>query len=141
MEFTMGNVKRIYVEKKEPFAVKAKELREEIDSYLGIKGIRNVRVFIRYDVENLSEETFEAACRMVFSEPPVDILYRETIEIPEGGRVFGVEFLPGQFDQRADSALQCVKFLKEDEEPLIRTAVTYLIEGEISDEEFARIRS
>ena len=66
MEFTMGNVKRIYVEKKEPFAVKAKELREEIDSYLGIKGIRNVRVFIRYDVENLSEETFEAACRMVF---------------------------------------------------------------------------
>ncbi|MDE6815866.1 MAG: phosphoribosylformylglycinamidine synthase, partial [Lachnospiraceae bacterium] len=137
----MGNVKRIYVEKKEPFAVKAKELREEIDSYLGIKGIRNVRVFIRYDVENLSEETFEAACRMVFSEPPVDILYRETIEIPEGGRVFGVEFLPGQFDQRADSALQCVKFLKEDEEPLIRTAVTYLIEGEISDEEFARIRS
>ena len=105
----MGNVKRIYVEKKAPFAVKAKELREEIGSYLGITGVKEVREFIRYDVENLSDATFEAACRTVFSEPPVDVLYRETIEIPEDGKVFSVEFLPGQFDQRADSALQCVK--------------------------------
>ncbi len=137
----MGNVKRIYVEKKAPFAVKARELQEEIGSYLGIAGVKNVRVFIRYDVENLSEDTFEAACRTVFSEPPVDILYRESIEIPKDSRVFSVEFLPGQFDQRADSALQCVKFLREDEEPLIRTAVTYLIEGGISDEEFDRIKA
>ena len=78
----MGNVKRIYVEKKAPFAVKARELQEEIGSYLGIAGVKNVRVFIRYDVENLSEDTFEAACRTVFSEPPVDILYRESIELP-----------------------------------------------------------
>ena len=137
----MGNVKRIYVEKKAPFAVKARELQEEIGSYLGIAGVKNVRVFIRYDVENLSEDTFEAACRTVFSEPPVDILYRESIELPKDSRVFSVEFLPGQFDQRADSALQCVKFLREDEEPLIRTAVTYLIEGGISDEEFDRIKA
>lgn len=73
----MGNVKRIYVEKKEPFAVKARELKEEIRSYLNIAGVENVRVFIRYDVENLSEDIFETACGIVFSEPPVDILYRE----------------------------------------------------------------
>ncbi|MBD5394430.1 MAG: phosphoribosylformylglycinamidine synthase [Lachnospiraceae bacterium] len=137
----MGNVKRIYVEKKAPFAVKAKELKEEISSYLGITGVREVREFIRYDVENLSDATFEAACRTVFSEPPVDVLYRENIDIPADGKVFSVEFLPGQFDQRADSALQCVKFLKEDEEPIIKTAVTYLITGEISDDEFTKIKS
>lgn len=137
----MGNVKRIYVEKKEPFAVKARELKEEIRSYLNIAGVENVRVFIRYDVENLSDDTFETACGIVFSEPPVDILYRENFEIPEGGRVFSVEFLPGQFDQRADSAVQCVKFLQEEEQPLIRTAVTYLVTGNISDEEFDRIKA
>ena len=137
----MGNVKRIYVEKKEPFAVKARELKEEIQSYLNIAGVKDVRVFIRYDVENLSEDTFESACRIVFSEPPVDILYREEIEIPKDGKVFSVEFLPGQFDQRADSAVQCVKFLKEDEQPVIRTAVTYMVTGGISEEEFSRIKA
>ncbi len=141
MKFTMGNVKRIYVEKKAPFAVKAKELKEEISSYLGITGVRDVRVFIRYDVENLSEETFERALCSVFSEPPVDILYRENIEIPSDGWVFGVEFLPGQFDQRADSAIQCVKFLKEDEEPVIKTAVVYLITGDITGDEMEKIKS
>ncbi len=137
----MGNVKRIYVEKKEPFAVKAKELKEELGSYLGIEGVKEVRVLIRYDVENISEAVFEKACRTVFSEPPVDMLYEEEIEIPTDGRVFGVEYLPGQFDQRADSAVQCVKFLKEDEEPVIRTAVTYLIVGQISDDEFEKIKA
>ena len=141
MNLTMGNVKRIYVEKKAPFAVKAKELKEEIGSYLGISGVKDVRVLIRYDVENLSEETFERAVNSVFSEPPVDILYRETIEIPADGKVFSVEFLPGQFDQRADSAMQCVKFFKEDEEPVIKTAVTYLIMGEVSEEEFEKIKA
>ena len=137
----MGNVKRIYVEKKEPFAVKAKELQEEIGSYLGVTGVNEVRVFIRYDVENLSQEVYEKACVTVFSEPPVDILYEETIEIPSDGKVFSVEYLPGQFDQRADSAVQCVKFLKEDEEPIIKTAVTYLITGSVSDDEFAKIKA
>ncbi|MCH5271323.1 MAG: phosphoribosylformylglycinamidine synthase [Lachnospiraceae bacterium] len=137
----MGSVKRIYVEKKPPFAVKAKELHEELKNYLGIEGITRVRVFIRYDVESLSEDTFEKACRTVFSEPPVDELYREHIDLLPGERVFSVEYLPGQFDQRADSAVQCVKFLKEDEEPIIKTAVTYVIGGKISDEEFARIKA
>ena len=137
----MGNVKRIYVEKKDPYAVKAKELKEEIGSYLGITGVEAVREFIRYDVENLSDETFERACQTVFAEPPVDILYRETIEVPANAKVFSVEFLPGQFDQRADSAVQCVKFLKEDEDPVIKTAVTYMVIGTISDDEFAKIKS
>ncbi|MCM1569595.1 MAG: phosphoribosylformylglycinamidine synthase [Roseburia sp.] len=136
----MGNVRRIYVEKKEPFAVKAKELHEELKNYLGIDA-EGVRVFIRYDVENISDEVFRKACRTVFSEPPVDDLYEEGIEIPANGRVFSVEFLPGQFDQRADSAVQCVQFLDENEEPVIRTAVTYLIEGNISEEDFARIKA
>ncbi|MDE7046073.1 MAG: phosphoribosylformylglycinamidine synthase, partial [Acetatifactor sp.] len=136
----MGNVRRIYVEKKEPFAVKAKELHEELKNYLGIN-VEGVRVFIRYDVENISDEIFSRACRTVFSEPPVDDLYEERIEIPEDGRVFSVEFLPGQFDQRADSAVQCIQFLKESEEPVIRTAVTYMILGDITEEEFDRIRA
>ena len=137
----MGNVKRIYVEKKEPFAVKARELEEDIKGYLGVNGLDKVRIFIRYDVENLSDETFERACNCVFSEPPVDTLYRENFDIPAGGRCFSVEFLPGQFDQRADSAVQCVRFLKEDEEPIIKTAVTYLLTGNISDHEFEKIMS
>lgn len=136
----MGNVRRIYVEKKEPFAVKAKELCDEIRNYLGIR-VEGVRKFIRYDVENISDEVFEKACRTVFSEPPVDYLYREGIEVPAGAKVFSVEFLPGQFDQRADSAVQCVRFLREDEEPVIRTAVTYMILGDVSEEQFDRIKA
>ena len=138
---TMGNVKRIYVEKKKDFAVKAMELKADLKNYLNLDGIEEVRMFIRYDVENLSDEVFEQACRTVFSEPPVDILYRETLEIPENGRVFSVEYLPGQFDQRADSAVQCVQFLKADEQPVIRTAVTYLITGEVTDGEFERVKA
>lgn len=136
----MGIVKRIYVEKREAFAVKAKELYEEIDSFLGIH-TEGVRIFIRYDAENISDAVFEKACSTVFSEPPVDDLYYEEIPIPEGARVFSVEYLPGQFDQRADSAVQCIRFLKEDEEPVIRTAVTYMILGNISEEAFARIKA
>ena len=132
----MGNVKRIYVEKKESFAVKARELEEELKSYLGITGLKKVRIFIRYDVENLTDAVFDKACKCVFSEPPVDDLYMENIDLSEGARCFSVEYLPGQFDQRADSAVQCVQFLKEDEQPIIMTAVTYLLFGTISDSDF-----
>ena len=137
----MSSVRRIFVEKKPAFAGKARELRHEIHSYLGIQAVTNVRVLIRYDVENISDEVFARACRTVFSEPPVDVLYLETFDMAPGSRVFSVEYLPGQFDQRADSAEQCVKFLREEEEPIIRTATTYVIEGDISDEEFASIRA
>ena len=136
----MGNVKRVYVEKKPEYAVQAKDLFHEIRSYLGISTLTGVRVLIRYDVENISEETFEKACRGVFAEPPVDVLYKETFPAAEGARVFSVEFLPGQFDQRADSAVQCVQFIKEDEKPVIRTATTYVIEGELTDEQFEAVK-
>ena len=137
----MSQVRRIYVEKKDAFAVNAKELHSEIKSYLGIEEVTGVRVLIRYDVENISDEVFETACNTVFSEPPVDILYKESFKIAENAKVFSVEYLPGQFDQRADSAVQCVKFLKEDEEPVITTAVTYVIEGNITDEQLESIKS
>ena len=137
----MSNVRRVYVEKKPAYAVQAKELKHEIRSYLGINDMTGVRVLIRYDVENISDEVFEAACKTVFSEPPVDQLYRETFEMGSEDRTFSVEYLPGQFDQRADSAVQCVKFLNEEEDPVIRSATTYVIEGNITDDEFAAIKS
>ena len=137
----MSNVKRVFVEKKPEFAVAAKALRHEIRHYLGIRSVSGVRVLIRYDVEDLSDETFEKACRGVFAEPPVDILYKETFPMKEGDHSFSVEYLPGQFDQRADSAEQCVRFIREDEIPVIRTATTYVIEGDITEEELAAIRS
>ena len=105
----MSNVRRVYVEKKPAFAVQAKELKHEVSSYLGIKSVTAVRVLIRYDVENISDEVFDKACKTVFAEPPVDDLYLENFEAAEGSRIFSVEFLPGQFDQRADSAVQCVQ--------------------------------
>ena len=137
----MADVRRIYVEKKDAFAVKAKELQEDLKNYLGMTGIDKVRVLIRYDVENISEETFQKACKTVFSEPPVDMLYEEQFQMPENAKCFSVEFLPGQFDQRADSALQCIQFLKEDEQPIIKTAVTYVLEGSVSDEDLEKIKA
>ena len=137
----MGSVRRVFVEKKPDYAVAAKELRHEIRRYLGIMDVTGVRVLIRYDVENISDDTFEKACSGVFAEPPVDILYKEEYPLSEGDRSFSVEFLPGQFDQRADSAEQCLRFIKEDESPVIRTATTYVIEGNISDDEFDAIRN
>ena len=136
----MSGVKRVFVEKKKPFAVNAKELLEEIGGYLGIKTITDVRVLIRYDIENLSEETYEKALTTVFSEPPVDDVYEGTFPAGKDDFVFSVEYLPGQFDQRADSAEQCVKFFNENETPVIKTAVTYVLTGTVTDEEKNRIK-
>lgn len=136
----MSNVRRVYVEKKPAYAVQAKELKHEISSYLGIKSVTGVRVLIRYDVENISDEVFEKACRTVFAEPPVDELYQESFETAEDSRIFSVEYLPGQFDQRADSAVQCVQFLDENSQPIIRSATTYVIEGTVTDEEFEAVK-
>ena len=135
----MGKVRRIYVEKKPQFAVSAKSLFSEIGNYLGIKGVTGVRVLVRYDISDVSDEVFKKAVKTVFSEPPVDDVYEETFDYK--GRVFSVEFLPGQFDQRADSAEQCLKLLNEDESPIIHTATTYVIEGDISDDEFSSIKT
>ena len=137
----MSKVRRVYVEKKENFAVAAKGLAHEVKSYLGVAGLEGVRVLIRYDVENISDEVFAEACRTVFSEPPVDDLYEEEFPMAANEKAFAVEYLPGQFDQRADSAVQCVKFLKEDEEPIIRSATTYVVAGDITEEEFEAIKA
>lgn len=130
-------VKRIYVEKKEAYAVTAKSLASEFKSYLGVE-VSNVRVLVRYDVENVSEETYKKAVKTVFSEPPVDYVYEEKFDFE--GKTFSVEYLPGQFDQRADSAEQCIKLLDENEEPIIHSATTYVVEGNISDEDFDAIK-
>ncbi len=137
----MGNVKRIYVEKKTPYAVRSKELKTELRSYLGMKGLETVRVLIRYDIENVSEETYQKSLGTVFSEPPLDLLYEESFPFDIQDKIFSVEYLPGQFDQRADSAQQCVKLLNEKEEPVIRSAATYILSGNISEEDFEKIRT
>ena len=137
----MSNVRRIYVEKKSPYAVHGKELLNEIKTYLGIKTLNAVRVLIRYDIENVSEATYKKALGTVFSEPPVDILFEEAFTKEEQNRIFTVEYLPGQFDQRADSAEQCVKLLNESETPVIRSATTYVLSGELTEDEFDRIKA
>ncbi len=135
------SVKRVFVEKKPEFAVQAKELRSEIESYLGITGVTGVRVLNRYDIENISESVYVEALATIFSEPPVDDVFETTFLHGADDTVFSVEYLPGQFDQRADSAEQCVKLLKETEEPVIKSATTYVISGKLTEEQVAAIKS
>ncbi|MCR5778670.1 MAG: phosphoribosylformylglycinamidine synthase [Lachnospiraceae bacterium] len=134
-------VRRIYVEKKAPFATKAAELADEIKNYIGVKGDIKVRHLIRYDVENISDDIFKKAEKSVFSEPPVDVLYEEDFEREADDVVFSVEFLPGQFDQRADSAEQCIRFLRDSEEPIIHTAEVYCLSGRLTKKEIEAIKS
>lgn len=134
-------VRRIYAEKKEPYAVKAQELKEEMESYLGITDVGRVRVLIRYDIENLSDETYSKSKGSIFSEPPVDYLYEESFPHEKDDIIFSVEYLPGQFDQRADSAVQCVKLLNENEEPIIRSATTYVVSAGLTAEEIEKLKA
>ena len=131
-------VYRIFVEKKKELANEAKALKAEFCNLLGINGLENVRVFNRYDVENITEELFTAAVNTVFSEPQLD---KVTYELPKtDGTVFAVEFLPGQFDQRADSAAQCIQIISCGERPTIRTAKVYILEGNLSQKDIAEIK-
>ena len=136
----MSKVKRVYVEKKPEYAVKAKELSEELTEYLNLN-ISNVRVLIRYDVENISDKTYEKALKTVFSEPPVDYVYEGKFPVEADDVVFSVEALPGQFDQRADSAEQCIKLLNEKEEAVIRCATTYVITGNLNAADIDKIKT
>ncbi len=135
------SVKRVFVEKKPEFAVQARELCDEIESYLGIAGVTGVRVLVRYDIENLSEDVYREALGAIFSEPPVDEVFEGDFVHGADDAVFSVEYLPGQFDQRADSAEQCVKLLKETEEPVIKTATTYVISGSLTKEELDAVKA
>ena len=141
MEEIMGVVRRIYVEKKPEFAVQAKEVLQEAKNYLGMKDLRQVRILTRYDIENISEEIFETACNGVFAELPVDMFYLEEFPHDAKDSIFSVEYLPGQFDQRADSAVQCVQFIDEEEEPTIRSATTYVLEGDLTKTEFETFKA
>ena len=127
-------IRRIFVEKKPEFAIAAKELKDEMAAYLGISA-DTVRALVRYDIENVSDETYEKAKVTVFSEPPVDDVYEEDFPHEEADFVFTVEYLPGQFDQRADSAEQCVRLLNAAEQPIIRSATTYVVGGALTDEQ------
>lgn len=137
---TMG-VRRVYVEKKPDYAVRARELAENIRSYLGISSISRVRVLVRYDIENMTDESYALARGTIFSEPPLDSCYEESFPKNADDAVFSVEFLPGQFDQRADSAEQCVKLLDEKASPVIRSATTYVLSGTPTEEELAAVKS
>ncbi len=133
-------VRRIYVEKKEGFGSEAGRLLSDIGDFLGISGVSSVRVLTRYDVEGVSDTTWQKAVGTIFSEPPVDMVYEEKFESGDA-RVFGVEALPGQFDQRADSACQCVSLIDAASKPVIMCATIYCIYGNISDGDFERIKS
>ena len=130
-------VYRVFVEKKKELAQEAKSLLGEANDLLGIKNLKDVRVINRYDAENITSELFDYAKRTVFSEPQLDIV-SDDIEI--NGRCFAVEFLPGQFDQRADSAAQCIQIISQGERPLIRTAKIYILIGDITDADAQKIK-
>ncbi len=134
------SIRRLYVEKKESYRSHADKLKSDVKNVLGILA-GQVRFILRYDVENLDDKFWAAAKNNVFSEPPVDYVYEcDELELKSGERIFGVEFLPGQYDQRADSAAQCVQLLTLESRPLIRCAAMYVIKN-VSDEEFIRIKN
>ena len=140
----MGNVRRVYVEKMEPFNTAAKEITAELTGFLGVKGVKNVRLLVRYDIENISDDVFEKALGTVFSEAPVDEVHVETFKIGRDDTVVSVEYLPGQFDQRADSAVQCIALLsdkKTDKPVVIKTATSYVIEGKLTKKDLDKIKS
>ena len=136
----MNKMRRIYVEKREAYATKARRLKNELKDYLGVDSLEDVRILNRYDIENVSDETYDKALRKVFSNIPVDIITEENYQCQETDKVFTAQYLLGQFDQRADSAEQSLRLINEDEEPIVRCATTYILSGNISDDEFEKIK-
>ena len=132
-------VYRVYVEKKREFAHEAASLKADLVKLLQIKGLTDVRVVNRYDVENIDKELFDSAVNTVFSEPQVDMTC-DKLDFTDAEHVFAVEFLPGQFDQRANSAAECIQIISKGERPEVRTAKIYILEGAISDEEVEEIK-
>lgn len=136
----MDEIRRIFVEKKEAFAVEARGLLADLQTNLGMKGLTGIRVINRYDVMGVTDEEFAAAKALVLSEPPVDTV-EEELEVPAGCRAFAVEFLPGQYNQREDFAAQCIQLITQKERPLVSSAKVYILSGTISDDEFAKIKA
>ena len=133
-------VYRVYVEKKNEFAHESKSLFSELVDILQLKSVEQVRVVNRYDVEGCSQEIFDRAIKTVFSEPQVDMA-SEKLRYGEDESVFAVEFLPGQFDQRANSASECIQLTSKGERPLVRSAKVYIIKGNLSEAELDKIKS
>ena len=132
---------RVFVEKKPGFDVEARHIKADLRENLGLSAIEDLRLFNRYDIDGLSDEEFAAARGTIFSEPNVDNVYGEDFVFPEGYQVFATEYLPGQYDQRADSAAQCVQLLTQKERPQVLTARVIAIKGDISAEEMDKIKS
>ena len=136
-----SNVKRLLVEKREGFDLEAKALMKDLKDSLHIDCIDSLRLLNRYDIEGLSDEVCDSAAKTIFSEPNLDVVYKETVEYDKDARVFAVEYLPGQYDQRADWAAQCVQIINEGQRPNINSAKLYILTGDIDDELFARIKA
>ncbi|MGN0455240.1 MAG: phosphoribosylformylglycinamidine synthase [Acutalibacteraceae bacterium] len=137
----MSEVTRVFVEKKPGFDVEAKQMLWDLRHNLGLKQINGLRLLNRYDISGLSAEQFETAKKTVFSEPNQDNVYDEEFSYDEGSRVFAMEYLPGQYDQRADSAAQCTQLLTQQERPQVISAKVVVLSGEISDEDFEKVKS
>ncbi len=135
------SVYRIYVEKKAEFAVEAQSVLSDVKTALMLAALKNIRVLNRYDVDNITNEDFQLSTNIVFSEPSVDITYDEIPQLKENERVFAVEYLPGQFDQRADSCEQCIQILTQKERCRVKNARVYIAEGFISDDEFEKLKA
>ena len=134
------SVYRCYSKKKEGFDVEAQSLCRQLQEQLGIKRLQSVTILNRYDVDQIAPEVYERAKDIVFSEPPVDVVYDENFPMPRiAGAFFAVEALPGQFDQRADSAAQCIQLMAGVERPLVAYAKVYFLEGSISQHELDKI--
>ncbi|MBU1115992.1 MAG: phosphoribosylformylglycinamidine synthase [Bacteroidetes bacterium] len=134
------NIKRIFVEKKDGFNIEAVSLTKELKEHLFISGIEHVRILYRYDIENISDEIYELARKTIFSEPPVDFVYDEEFLVNPKDKIFAIEYLPGQYDQRADSASQCIQILTQGERTSVKYAKVVIINGSISDEDFSKIK-
>ena len=132
-------VYRVYVEKKPGFDGKTASLMKELSEVLGVKGLTGIRLLNRYDVEGISEDLFRKAVTSVFSEPPVDDVSYE-LGYKDGDRVFAVEYLPGQFDQRADSASECIQLISKGERPAVRNARIYVLSGDLTDEDVEKVK-
>ena len=136
-----SNVKRLLVEKREGFDLEAKALMKDLKDSLHIDCIDDLRLLNRYDIEGLSDEICDSASKTIFSEPNLDVVYKEDVEYDKDAKVFAVEYLPGQYDQRADWAAQCVQIINEGQRPNINSAKLYILTGDIDDELFAKIKS
>ncbi|MBN1575372.1 MAG: phosphoribosylformylglycinamidine synthase [Chitinispirillaceae bacterium] len=136
----MGSVRRIFVEKRAGYDIAAQGLLADLRDNLGMTALSGVRIVIRYDVEGISDEAYKAARQTIFSEPPVDIVYDEVLFLRNGERVFVIEYLPGQYDQRADSTAQCIQLLTHGDRPAIATAQVYLCSGELTEAMFTTIK-